>query len=328
MPVTSFMTNNLQSVEIKNYLLPNGECCDFQLTYEVFGSPLFQAPVILVNHALTGNSTVTGEKGWWKNLIGKNQIIDTQKYTIIAFNIPGNQYQNRRERLPISYQYLTTKIVADLFWKGLKSIGIQKLYAVVGCSLGGGISWEMAFLKPKSITHLIPVAANLKSSDWLIGQTFIQDILLNQSANPIYLARIHAMLLYRTPISIRQKFEFFRKNGISARDVASWLDYHGKTLQQRFSLPAYKQMNYLLGTIGLKLDDHDIINFAKQTDTQIHIISVESDLLFPQSEIEQFYRLIKKHHQNISLQNISSPHGHDAFLIEYDILNQLLSSTF
>lgn len=328
MPITSFLSNTLSKVVLKNFVLPNGERYDFQLTYEIFGCPLFEAPIILVNHALTGNSTVTGEQGWWKDLIGENQIIDTQKYTVIAFNIPGNQYLNKKEKLPISYQDLTTKIVADLFWKGLEALEIRKLYAVIGCSLGGGISWEMAFLKPKAITHLIPVAANLKSSDWLIGQTFVQDELLNQPSHPIHLARIHAMLLYRTPISIQQKFETYRKNGILERNITSWLDYHGKTLEKRFSLSAYKQMNHLLGTIGQSLTDQDVINFAKQTDAQIHLISVESDMLFPASEIEQSYQLIKKHYPNIYLQSISSPHGHDAFLIEYHILNQLLSSIF
>ena len=62
------------------------------LSYQTFGKPLGTAPVVLVNHALTGNSNVAGKDGWWKALIGKNKVIDTNVYTVLAFNIPGNGY--------------------------------------------------------------------------------------------------------------------------------------------------------------------------------------------------------------------------------------------
>jgi homoserine acetyltransferase len=60
------------------------------LSFETFGRPLGSAPIVLVNHALTGNSSVVGEHGWWKDLIGDDKCIDTAHYSILAFNIPGN----------------------------------------------------------------------------------------------------------------------------------------------------------------------------------------------------------------------------------------------
>ena len=62
------------------------------LSYETFGCPLGSAPIVLVNHALTGNSSVVGEHGWWKDLVGDDKCIDTLQYSIVAFNIPGNGY--------------------------------------------------------------------------------------------------------------------------------------------------------------------------------------------------------------------------------------------
>ncbi|HLV41936.1 MAG TPA: hypothetical protein VKY37_06640, partial [Brumimicrobium sp.] len=62
---------------------------EIPLSYEVFGKELYTAPIVLVNHALTGNSNVAGEDGWWTDLVGENKVIDTLKYTVLAFNIPG-----------------------------------------------------------------------------------------------------------------------------------------------------------------------------------------------------------------------------------------------
>ena len=62
------------------------------MSFELFGRPLHSAPIVLVNHALTGNSGVAGENGWWSDIIGVGKCIDTTTYTVLAFNIPGNGY--------------------------------------------------------------------------------------------------------------------------------------------------------------------------------------------------------------------------------------------
>ena len=73
-------------------------------------------------------------------------------------------------------------------------------------SIGGGITWEMGCLYNNLADNLIPVACDWKSSDWIIANTFLQKRLLENSNNPIQDARIHAMLTYRTPFSICDKF--------------------------------------------------------------------------------------------------------------------------
>ncbi|GAW88467.1 homoserine O-acetyltransferase [Flavobacterium psychrophilum] len=78
--------------------------------------------------------------------------------------------------------------------------------------MGGGIAWEMAVINPIAIENLIPIASDWKASDWVIANTLIQDKILNNSNYPIPDARSHAMLLYRTPQSLKQKFNREKTN--------------------------------------------------------------------------------------------------------------------
>ena len=80
----------LQHLTIPNYTNHGGTTQDINLSYQLFGPELHTAPIVLVNHALTGSSEVAGENGWWSALIGDGKCIDTQKYTILVFNVPGN----------------------------------------------------------------------------------------------------------------------------------------------------------------------------------------------------------------------------------------------
>jgi homoserine acetyltransferase len=82
--------SQLAYITFDQYTTLSGEQMDFRLSYKLFGLPLGSAPVVLVNHSLTGDADVTGENGWWSELIGDDKVIDTQQYTILAFNFPGN----------------------------------------------------------------------------------------------------------------------------------------------------------------------------------------------------------------------------------------------
>src|SRR5699024_9547703 len=150
-------------------------------------------------------------------------------------------------------------------------------YAAIGSSLGGGIAWEMALQKPHSIDHLIPIATNIKASDWLIANALVQDRILNNSQTPLEDARMHAMLLYRNPASLHQKFKHQFKPEEDQYAVESWLRYHGKTLDKRFLLASYKVNNYLLKTIGAGLTEGVLKKFAQESTTAIHCIAVDSD---------------------------------------------------
>ncbi|WP_313807598.1 alpha/beta fold hydrolase [Flavobacterium sp.] len=320
---------SLQKIDIFDITLQNGAYKRWlPLYYQAFGQPVGTAPVVLVNHALTGNSQVIGENGWWNALIGTEKTIDTDFYTVIAFNIPGNGFDGNTENLIQNYKEFTTKDIALLFWEGLQFLGIHNLFAVIGGSLGGGIAWEMTFLKPNHIENLIPVASDWKASDWLIANVLVQDKILNNSSNPVHDARLHAMLLYRTPESLKAKFNRSKQENQELYQIESWLLHHGEKLENRFALESYKLMNHLLKTIGEATNCGQFISFAKQTTANIHLIAVDSDCFFTADENRETYEILKRVNSNVTYHEIKSIHGHDAFLIEFEQLNTILKNTF
>ena len=320
--------HQLQVLPTLSFQLQNGLEQQLNVTYQLFGQALHQAPLIVVNHALTGNSQVAGETGWWNNLIGKNKVIDLNKFTVIAFNIPGNGFDGEDQNLIHNYKDFTTKDIATIYWKNLEQIGVNELFALIGGSLGGAIAWEMALLEPKKIKHLIPIATNIKASDWLIGNVHIQDSILNQQEHPLEKARMHAMLLYRTPESIQEKFNGVYDENKNCYAVEDWLNYHGDSLQKRFTLAAYKMMNHLLKTIGKELTATDLEQFSKTTTTAIHSIYVDTDYMFTAKEQLETAQSIAQQKEDAYIHCIQSIHGHDAFLIEYEQLNTLLQPIF
>jgi len=317
----------LRYIEILDYITESGKTVTLRLSYQTFGETLYDAPIVMVNHALTGNSNVIGKHGWWNDLIGENKCIDTNQFTILAFNIPGNGYDNKSESLIENYKDFTARDIAKLFALGLEQLKIKQLFAVIGGSVGGGIAWELAALKPNLIEHLIPVATDWKSTDWLIANCHIQDAILNHSNKPLADARMHAMTLYRTPESLKQKFNRTKKSN-SLFNIESWLNYHGDNLTNRFNLSAYKMMNQVLRTIDITEGRGHFLEVACKIASTIHIVTINSDLFFKPEENWNTYVELKSVKDNISINEIKSIHGHDAFLIEFDQLARFLKPIF
>ncbi len=319
----------LHKVQISDYTTIKGEFLNsISLTYEVFGKPLHTAPIVLVNHALTGNSTICGDHGWWNGLVGKGKCIDTNTYTVLSFNIPGNGYHQDDEYLYKDYKIFNARDIAIIFAEGLKILEIDALYAVIGGSVGGGIAWELAAIKPKLIKHLIPIATDWKSTDWLKANCFVQEQILLNSNNPVHDARLHAMLIYRSPESFKQKFDRTYNKDDDMFNIESWLLHHGKTLEERFTLAAYKELNHILANIDITSDRKNFLEIVRTIASNIHIVSVDSDVFFTLSEDKITFEEIKKVKQNISHKIINSIHGHDAFLIEFNQLSELLKDIF
>jgi homoserine O-acetyltransferase len=295
------------------------------LSYEVFGPSIGTAPVVLVNHALTGNSTVTGELGWWKELIGNNKLIDTACYTVIAFNIPGNGYD---DFLIESYKHFTARDIARIFKLGLVQLNIQQLFAAIGGSIGGGIAWELGALYPDLIENIIPIASDWKATDWLIANTRIQEQILKNSSRPVHDARMHAMNLYRTPESYQAKFKRTTHKELNQFNVEAWLQHHGEKLEQYFNVTSYKLLNHLLSTLDITRNKGSFLEVASSIKSNIFMIGIDSDLFFTAKENKAAFLALSGVKANVYYGEIQSIHGHDAFLIEFKQIESLLEQLF
>ena len=318
----------LRYIDIPNYTTKLGKTSSLKLSYNIFGRPLHAAPVVMINHALTGNSNVAGDGGWWTSIVGPRKVIDTTLYTILAFNIPGNGQDRNPSNLIENYKDFTAGDIAQIFALALEDLKITKLFAVIGGSVGGGLAWELAALKPSLIEHLIPIASDWKSTDWLLANCHIQDRILNNSSEPLADARMHAMSLYRTPESLKSKFDRTLQDGETIFAVESWLNHHGKELNERFQLAAYKMMNQVLRTIDITQGKKDFIEVASKIKSNIHIVTIDSDLFFKPDENWETYVDLKKYKENVTISEIQSIHGHDAFLIEFDQIQNILEPVF
>jgi homoserine O-acetyltransferase len=317
---------NIEKIDLFNFDLEQGKHVPYiSLLYQVFGQPIGNAPVIVVNHSLTGNSNVCGEDGWWNGIVGEGKAIDTNYFTVIAFNIPGNGYDGTLANLIENYRDYTVRDIARIFWEGLTFLKIKNVFAVIGGSLGGAIAWEMAVLQPDKIENLIPIATDWKATDWVIANVLIQDQILNNSDDPIVDARLHATLLYRTPEYVNQRFQRNKLDDLSKLQIEYWLFDHGFKLKSRYRLAAYKLMNHLLKTIDVTRGRKDFLTVASAIQSNIHIVTVDTDCLFIADESRKTYRGLINIKKNVFYHQIQSIHGHDAFLVEFNQLSNILN---
>jgi len=302
---------------------------EIELSYELFGQELHTAPVVLVNHALTGNSDVASpHAGWWNTVVCKGGLINTDIYTVIGFNIPGNGFDKKPGNLIDNYKDFTARDIGRLFGQALYDLGISSLHAMIGGSLGGGIAWEIAVLYPDLAKYLIPIASDWKAADWILAHNKVQEQILLNSTKPIHDARMMAMLFYRTAASFKGKFNRSVNEDLGIPNVESWLLHHGFQLENRFHLKSYKLVNHLLSTLDISRDRVSFEAVAPLIKAKIVQIGIDSDFFFvPQENIET-KNILDSLEIESTYKEIKSIHGHDGFLVENDQLKELLKDYF
>lgn len=289
--------------------------CEISYTYHHRDSNL---PTVVVLHALTGNSEVTGNNGWWKEIVGQDKVIDTEKYNVLAIDTLGNGFLTKTHEVIQNVHQLQIKDIAKINLWLLDALELSKIHTLVGGSLGGAIAWEMWRLRPEIFEQLICIGAHPFTDPWIKGVTYLQKELLKNNANGYEQARMWSMLFYRNALGIDEKF----KN--VPQSIENWLSYHGNALKQRYSQKSYEIMNHLLGAIGTHFNKEVILQTASEATTNFVIISISTDWLFHPQHQTEWANDLKKVHPKTHHHSLESIHGHDAFLIEFEKLEQLL----
>lgn len=310
-----------------------------QLTWQSWGKiNAARDNVLLISHALTGNTDVAS---WWGPLLGKGKPFDTDRYFIICINILGSPYGStspltfRNEGLdPTSFPRVTIRDVVRSQKLLLDCLEIPKIQSVIGGSLGGMLSLEWALLYPDFVKTMVTIGSTVRHSAWCIGLSAMQRDAIRQDpawngghyakqpTNGLSLARKIAMASYRSAESFEQRFH--REQRDPERNyyqVESYLDYQGQKLVQRFDANCYLELTGIMDTHDIGFERDGIIPALESIQQPTLVVSIDSDILY----IPEEQQLMVKHIPNSEMYVLESIHGHDAFLIEFDQMEEALS---
>ena len=337
------------------------ELAGAKLAYETWGNP--ENPAILVLHALTGDSHATGPatkqhptEGWWSEVIGSGLALDTDRYYIVAPNMlggcqgstgPASLDKNGREYGP-RFPYLTIRDQAKAYEEFSKVIGVHKWHAVIGGSMGGMHALELTIGNPKLVERLAVIAAPPVSTADQIALNSVQiEAIKTDPAfdkgnyydakagfgphRGLALARRMALLNYRSPSELNDRFERTWQSGVSPLGgggrfaVESYLDFHGNKFTRRFDANSYITLVEAMNSHDIGRDRNGAAKALKNLKTPTLVVGIDSDRLFPISGQQFIADHLGGEVIGGGLRIIESEFGHDGFLIEHEIVGALLA---
>jgi homoserine O-acetyltransferase/O-succinyltransferase len=301
-------------------------------------SPLGDVPTVLLVHALTGGAQAGGAGGWWEPLIGPGRALDPSACRILCFNNLGSFYGSSAPGMPGFPRgtriTLTSVDIANSIIFGLERLGLERVHLTAGGSLGGMIALTLGALDPKRFERLLPIATCAAASAWVVGWNHVaREILRLDPGYPhhvgrgLELARQLAMLTYRAEPGLettqhRSLPPIRRFNGYR---IQSYLEHHGRKLKNRFTAHCYE---LLLDA----MDHHDLLRplpgqrvpAISRIKAATLIVHVDSDQLFTPAQSDELVRHLRRPGVRVARATLRSPHGHDAFLIEWDQLSAIV----
>ncbi len=375
---TRFTTDTKLESEIAyfeniNLKIESGDIIDsFKLAFKTYGKlNADKTNAILVCHALTGdqyvagNNPITGREGWWSRMVGPNKPIDTNKFFVICSNVLGGcagstgpkELQNGSDvAYGVNFPSITIKDMVKAQSLLIESLNIEKLFSVIGGSMGAmqALQWAIDF--PDKILNIIHIAGALKHSAqniafhevgrqaimsdpiWKNGKYFENNEVPERGLS---VARMIAHITYLSENAMHRKFG--RK--LQSRDiisfgfdadfqVESYLRYQGKSFVERFDANSYLYL-----TRAMDYFDHDEtfrknIEFSHNPNNHLKylIVSFTSDWLFPTIESKMIVNQLNSLSREVSFLEIDTDKGHDSFLLEEpqldDVIKGFLTNNF
>ena len=318
---------------------------------------------ILIDHALTGDAHVCGKHspedkkpGWWDTMIGPGKGIDTNKYFVICSNVLGgcsgttgplSTDPDTGKPYNLTFPVITVADMVRAQKALIDHLGIKKLLAVVGGSMGGMQVLEWAVAYPDMMKCVIPIATTTRMSaqgiafDW-IGREAIQSDpqwhngnYRQADANPakgLAVARMIAHITYLSDESMTRKFgrnlqdrESYSFDFAHDFAVESYLEYQGRRFVERFDANSYCYITRSTDYFDLTAHaDGDLVKALEPVKADFLVVSFSSDWLFPPADSHELVRGLLRNRKKVSYSNIQSGYGHDAFLLEVETLGRLI----
>jgi homoserine O-acetyltransferase len=322
------------------YKLESGETLNgFTLAYHAYGKLNKGGDnVIWICHALTANSDT---ENWWPGIIGKNKLFDPAKYFIVCANIIGSCYGSTGplsvnlttgKRFYHDFPFITVRDIVGTFDLLRIHLGIKKIYAIMGGSLGGQQALEWCIMNPKLTEHLIMIASNAKSSPWGIAFRESQRLAIaadntwkrnipNAGLVGMKAARSIALLSYRNYQTYQESQSEKSDNKVDDFKASSYQWYQGEKLAKRaFNAYSYWTLSKTMDSHNVGRGQGGVKKALSKIKAKVLTIGIDSDMLFPASECEFIARNVKEG----SYEEINSLYGHDGFLIEVPKLTKII----
>jgi len=295
---------------------------------------------VLICHALTGGADADW---WWGPLLGSGKALDPEQEFIVCSNILGSCYGTTGptsldpatgQPYGPTFPAITVRDMVQVQARLLEALGVRSLRLVIGGSLGGMQVLEWGLLYPERVQTLAPIATSGRHSAWCIGISEAQRQAIygdpnwqdgyygsdRPPAQGLAIARMMAMSTYRSWGSFEQRFgrESAHNKGDEPFSVVRYLHYQGEKLVGRFDANTYIALTLAMDSHDLGRDRGDYLTALRSIHQRTMVVAIDSDVLYPPAEQEELAR----HMPHAELAWLKSLHGHDAFLIELDALNE------
>ena len=334
-----------------------------EIAYETYGElAADKANAILVFHALTGDQYAasphpkTGKPGWWARMIGPGKPIDTDRFHVICANIVGGCMGSTGPASPapdgqpyaMRFPVITIRDMVRAQVALLDALGIERLHAAVGGSMGGMQALSLAANFPERTAAALVIASTARHSAQNIAfhevgrQAIMADPKWNggdyygSGKGPeagLAVARMAAHITYLSEAGLTEKFgrrlqdRAAKTFGFDADfQVESYLRHQGLSFTDRFDANSYlyitRAMDYfdLAEELGGRLADA----FAGTT-ARFCLVSFDTDWLYPTSESRHVAHALNAAGAPVSCVELSAPYGHDSFLLDVPALDRVIA---